>query len=97
MQLKNKLLLTFMISVIAWQPCLAITLSNEVLFTAKKFILAMIGVVISSLLIYIGLTLYNKFFHNPNTNEVSTYDENTLAPAQNLDNAISNFLNRTKL
>ena len=85
MQLRNKLILIFITSVIAWQPCLAVTLSNEILFTAKKFILAMIGVVISSLFIYVGLTLYNKFFHNQSVNENTTYDENTLEPAQNLE------------
>lgn len=57
----------------------------------------MIGVLISSVLIYIGLSLYNKFFHNPKTNEKTTYDENSLEPAKNIDSAISNFLNRTKL
>ena len=93
--LKNKIFLSVITIVIAMQPCFAITISNEMLFAAKKFILAMIGVLISSILIYIGLSLYNKFFHNPKINEKTTYDENTLEPAKTLDNAISNFLNRT--
>lgn len=97
MSLWNKFILTLFILVIASQHCFAITFSNEILFTAKKFIMAMIGVVISSILIFIGLSLYNKFFHNTKQNEKTTYDQNTLEPAENLDNAISNFLNRTKL
>jgi len=97
MQLKNKIHTAILTFVIAMQPCFAVTISNEMLFAAKKFILAMIGVLISSVMIYIGLSLYNKFFHNPKVNEKTTYDENTLEPAKNIDNAISNFLNRTKL
>lgn len=97
MPLKNKIYLSILTFVIALQPCFAVTISNEMLFAAKKFILAMIGVLISSVLIYIGLSLYNKFFHNPKINEKTTYDENSLEPAKSIDGAISNFLNRTKL
>ena len=81
----------------AMQPCFAVTFSPEMRVVAKKFILAMIGVVISSVLIYLGLTLYNKLFHNPQKNEKTTFDEKSLEPAKNLDEAISNFLNRTGL
>ncbi len=95
--LKNSLYLTLFIFVTAIQPCFAVTIPNEILVTGKKFILAMIGVVISSIVIFIGLSLYNKFFHNPKTNEKTTYDANNLEPAKNLDDAVSNFLNRTKM
>ena len=97
MKLQNKIILTILICVIAIQPCFAVTLSNEFLFTAKKFIMAMLGVAISSLLIFIGLSLYNKFFHNPKTQESTTFDEKSLEKATTLDVAISNFLNKTKL
>ncbi len=95
MKLLNRIYFAICTITLTLEPCFA--LSKEVLFTAKKFTLAMIGVVISSLLIFVGLSLYNKFFHNPKHNEKTTYDENTLEPAKNLDNAISNFLNRTKM
>ena len=85
------------VSVIAMQPCFAITFSNEFLFTAKKFIMAMLGVAISSLLIFIGLSLYNKFFHNPKTQENTTYNPNSLEKAKTMDEAVSNFLNKTTL
>ncbi len=97
MHLKNKIQTALLILVTAVQPCFAVTFSNEMLLVAKKFIMAMIGVVIASVLIYLGLTIYNKFFHNPKTQEASTYDEKTLEDAKTLDNAISNFLNRTNL
>ena len=97
MKLKHKLVISFLVIVSAMQPCFALTLSNEFLFTAKKFIMAMLGVAISSLLIFIGLSLYNRFFHNPNSQENSTYNENSLEKAKSLDGAISNFLNKTKL
>ncbi len=97
MKLQNKVILTIFGCVIAMQPCFAVTLSNEFLFAAKKFIMAMLGVAISSLLIFIGLSLYNKFFHNPKTQENSTYDTNSLESAKTLEAAISNFLNKTKL
>lgn len=97
MKLKNKFILLIYTLVIAMQPCFAITLSNEFLFTAKKFIMAMLGVAISSLLIFIGLSLYNKFFHNPKSQENTTYDEKNLEAAKTLEDAISNFLNKTKL
>lgn len=91
----NRILTVIITLFIAVDPCFA--MSKELLYTAKKFTLAMIGVLISSVLIFIGLTLYNRFFHNPKMNEKTTYDENTLEPAKNLDNAISNFLNRTNM
>lgn len=97
MKLQNKIILIIFVCVIAMQPCFAVTLSNEFLFAAKKFIMAMLGVAISSLLIFIGLSLYNKFFHNPKSQENSTYDENSLESAKTLEGAISNFLNKTKL
>ena len=97
MKLKNKLITSFCLLVTAIQPCFAVTLSNEFLFAAKKFIMAMLGVAISSLLIFIGLSLYNKFFHNPKNQDNSTYNENSLEKAKSLDGAISNFLNKTKL
>ena len=77
------------------QPCFA--LSGETKLVAKKFILAMIGVAISSILIYIGLSLYNRFFHNPKNNDKTNFDKNSLESPKNLDTAISNFLNRTKM
>lgn len=81
--------------VLTLQPCFAAAVSSEFLFAAKKLIIAMFGVIISVVLIFILLSLYNKFFHNPKINEKTTYDENELAPAKDIDNAISNFLNRT--
>ena len=81
----------------AIQPCFAVAFSPEMRVVAKKFILAMIGVFISSVLIYAGLALYNKFFHNPKTNEKTTFDDKSLEASKSLDNSISNFLNRTKL
>ncbi len=92
---KNNLFILTSIFAITLQPCFAAEVSNEFLFATKKLILAMFGVIISVVLIFVLLSLYNKFFHNPKVNEKTTYDENELAPAKDIDNAISNFLNRT--
>ena len=96
-QLKNSVLLSVIIAGMTVLPCFATQTQSEIMFTAKKFLLAMLGVAISSILIFVGLTIYNKLFHNPKKNEKSNFDENSLEPAKDIDSAISNFLNRTKM
>ena len=62
---------------------------------AKKFIFAMLGVGISSFLIFFMLTLYNKI-RDKVVNDVKTLDgETTLKTPDNLNDALKTFLDKT--
>ena len=63
--------------------------------TAIKFLVAMGGVAASSLLIYFGLTLYNKLFVNKDGRTFSKDD--TLATPDNTDDAVAFFIKKNKL
>lgn len=64
---------------------------------AKKFVLAMLGVGISSIILYVILSLYNKMrnavLSKPNQDEVS---EAPLETPTNLSQAVKTFLEKTK-
>lgn len=63
--------------------------------TATKFLFVMCGVAISSLVIYLGLTIYNKFIlkHKYNiTEKTNDYTEPT-----NLDESVVLFIKRNQL
>lgn len=63
---------------------------------AKKFLLAMLGVAISSFAIYFILTLYNKVREtvlNPNK---TVEGETPLTTADDIDSAVKTFLEKTK-
>lgn len=77
-----------------WQPCFA---AAEAAFTAKKFGIAMIGVILSAVLIAVMLNIYKKLFHNSGANDKTTFDDKNLNKPETLDVAISNFLNKTKM
>ena len=62
---------------------------------AKKFLLAMSGVAISSLTIYFMLTIYNRIRDNY-LNQVKTLDnETTLETPNNINSAVKIFLDKT--
>ena len=62
----------------------------------KKFLLAMFAVGVSSLVLYFGLTLYNKFRDN-SVVQIKTPDGNTpLSEPQDIESAIDIFLDKTK-
>ena len=62
----------------------------------KKFLLAMFGVIISSLILYVGLTLYNKIRYGIE-NKVRTLDgEVPLQAPDDMTSAIQTFLSKTK-
>lgn len=62
---------------------------------AVKFLLAMGGVVLSSVIIFAGLTVYNKFFVR--RNNVSFDREDSLSTPNNTDDAIDFFIRKNKL
>ena len=65
--------------------------------TAKKFLMAMFGVVASSVLIYVLLTVYNKIrsIFNISTSESSDF-ESSLETPKNIEDAVKTFLDKTK-
>lgn len=62
----------------------------------SKFLLAMGGVVISSLIIFVGLSLYNKFLLKKTTGIDKEIQGNSLSTPKNLKEAISSFLEKTR-
>ena len=63
---------------------------------ALKFILAMVGVATSSIIIYVLLSLYNKYFYgNSKTSASNEVDEEFKTPT-NLKDAVNIFLKKTK-
>ncbi len=65
---------------------------------AKKFLLAMSGVAISSIILFILLSLYNKLRANfsENTIQPASEGEAPLETPDNLTDAVKTFLNKTK-
>lgn len=58
---------------------------------AYKFIMAMFGVVASSIVIYVGLTAYNKFFLNCKV----SVKKNQIKLNSDIKRSIISFLNKT--
>lgn len=63
--------------------------------TALKFLLAMGGVVLSSLIIFTGLSIYNKFFVGQKSIKFDKKD--TLSTPDNVEDAIDFFIRKNKL
>lgn len=68
----------------------------ELKIIAAKFSIAMIGVVLFSLLLYIGLSLYNRFFVSDNIKNESVRN-NSLASPRDKQEAIMSFIYRNRL
>ncbi|MCM1265143.1 MAG: hypothetical protein NC200_03000 [Candidatus Gastranaerophilales bacterium] len=62
---------------------------------AMKFILAMLGVAASSVVIFVLLSIYNKFMYGANVNTQNETDNDFKTPA-NMKDAINIFLKKTK-
>lgn len=65
---------------------------------AKKFLLAMAGVVISSIVLFVMLTIYNKIRRNfvVSSAENNTNKEPSLETPNNLTDAVKTFLDKTQ-
>ena len=59
---------------------------------AFRFIMAMVGVATSSILIYVGLSVYNKLFKNSSETVVGL---NSLRTPENFKEAINVFVKKT--
>lgn len=59
---------------------------------AFRFIMAMVGVATSSILIYVGLSVYNKLFKNSSETVVGL---NSLRTPENFKEAINIFIRKT--
>lgn len=62
--------------------------------TITKFALAMGGVVLSSLIIFVGLTVYNKFFVKIRKHSI---EEEILRTPKTVDDAVNFFIHKNKL
>lgn len=64
--------------------------------TILKFVIAMAGVLISSVLIFLGLTIYNKFFVNKSMFADNNSDDALNTP-KTVDEAVNFYIKRNKL
>ena len=64
--------------------------------TIKKFLYAMLGVTISSLLLFLGLTIYNRIRVKIAMPFKISDDKSVLSSPANLDDAVRTFLDVTK-
>lgn len=62
---------------------------------AVKFLLAMGGVALSSIIIYAGLTIYNKIFVRKKS--ITFNQEDSLSTPDNIDDAVDFFIKKNKL
>lgn len=63
---------------------------------ALKFIMAMIGVGVSSVIIYVLLALYNKLMYGGVTRMEPSEEDNNLKTPTNMKDALNIFLKKTK-
>ena len=63
---------------------------------AKKFLLAMAGVGISSILLFVLLSLYNKIRGSVSNQETAPEGETSLVTPYSLEEAVRTFLDKTK-
>ena len=62
---------------------------------AKKFIFAMLGVMISSIVLFVLLSLYNKLRNAFSAPQQQSQNETSLATPDNLTDAVRTFLDKT--
>jgi len=64
--------------------------------TIYKFLKVMVGVALSSVMIFLGLTIYNKFFILKRSGKIKDY-ANTLETPKTVEDALNIFIEKTKL
>ncbi len=93
--MKNKIISTIFTLILTANVGLCEQTHTSAMHTAAvKFGLAMGGVVLSSLIIYFGLTIYNKFFAKMVNLK---YEEDALKTPQTTDEAVRFFIHKNKL
>ena len=91
--------ISIIIGAIIFAPNYAFASNNihpELKVIIAKFSIAMIGVALFSILIYFGLSLYNKFFVSDNIKDVSKKDISLSSP-RDKNEAILNFIYKNRL
>ena len=99
--MKNKTLNNVILSVMAVlttaMPVFAKTIASpEIKFVIKKFGIAMIGVMLFSVILYIGLAIYNKFFVSEQIKDFKLRKDSLRTPSDK-DEAIMMFIAKNKL
>ena len=91
--MKNKFILTILTFLLTAQA--GFCFPPAVKDVAVKFSFAMAGVVLSSLVIFLGLTVYNKMRNNKNV-ELSP-EEEVLRTPKTVDEAIKFYIRKNRL
>ena len=81
----------------AAQTAAQTTAPTELKATIIKFIITMIGVIASSLVIWGGLTVYNKFFVMKKENLLPKPEGEDLGTPKTVEDAVVFFIKRNKL
>lgn len=63
---------------------------------AMKFLMAMLGVGASSVIIYVGLSVYNRFIYGSTNTVTKKTEDDELKTPNNMKDALSIFLKKTK-
>lgn len=63
---------------------------------AMKFIIAMLGVGASSVIIYVGLSVYNRFIYGTPTQKRKITEDEEYKTPNNMKDALTVFLKKTK-
>lgn len=91
-----KLYISVMAVFCAAMPAFALNLTPEMKVIITKFGLAMGGVIVFSLILYVGLSLYNKFFVDEQIKDFRLRKDSLRTPADK-DEAIMMFIAKNKL
>ena len=70
--------------------------SSGISLTMTKFLITMVGVILSSVVIWLGLTIYNKFFVK-NHFKQTPIDEDTMNTPKTIDEAVTFFIKKNRL
>ena len=93
----NKIILPVLAVYMTAMPVFAKTLSHpELKFVIKKFGIAMLGVMLFSFILYLGLTIYNKFFVSEQIKDFKLRKDSLRTPSDK-DEAIMMFVAKNKL
>lgn len=91
-----KIIMTVMAVLFTAMPSFASKLTPEMKTVMSKFGLAMGGVVAFSLILYIGLSLYNKFFVGEQIKDFKLRKDSLRTPADK-DEAVMMFIAKNRL
>lgn len=97
--MNNKIYKMFIIPVFAVfitaMPVFAAS-NSEINIVMKKFVIAMIGVALFSLILYLGLTIYNKFFVSEQIKDFNLRKDSLRTP-RDKDEALMMFIAKNRL